>query len=354
MDLKALKTHLKEICELHGPPGYEEPVRQAMAATWQPLVDSLEVGKLGSLVGIKLGSGPEPRRRIMLCAHMDEIGLIVKDIDRGFLKVGHMGGIDDRTLPGLAVIVHGRQPLKGVVGLPPLHMLSADQHGHYPKLSDLVIDVGLPADQVAELVSVGDVITMDTPIFDLQDRLAGKAIDDRACLAALTACLDALQSRKHVWDVLAVASVQEEVGSWGARTEAYRLAPDLAIALDVTFALQPGVSDGAYKLGGGGPPISLGANFHPALYDAINAAAERLEMTLEPDPLPDHSGTDAWPIQISRDGIPTALLNIPIRNMHSTIETVDMHDVQRTGRLLAEFIAGLGIDFLKTITWGEA
>jgi endoglucanase len=104
---------------------------------------------------------------------------------------------------------------------------------------------------------------------------------------------------------------------------------------------------------GGGAVISLGANFHPALYDAICAAGERLEMTLAPDPLPMHSGTDAWPIQVSRDGIPTALLEVAIRNMHTPVEIVDMKDIERAGRVLAEFIAGLDADFLNTIVWDK-
>lgn len=348
MDLKA---HLKLLCEQHGPSGYEGPVRAAITEAWRPFVDSLDVGKLGSLVGLKRGTGSDPRRSLMLCAHMDEVGMIVRDIDRGFLRVSSLGGIDYRALAGLAVWVHGKQMLPGVVGVPPPHAISEEQRRQYPTRTDVLIDVGLPADEVAELVSVGDVITMDGPMIELQNhRLACKALDDRACVVAVTACLEALHSRQHVWDVLAVASVQEEVGGMGAQVEAYRLNPDLAIALDVTFATQPGVSDGAYKLGGG-PAISLGANFHPALYDAINAAAARLEMTLHPDPLPENSGTDAWLIQISQDGIPSALLNIPIRNMHSTVETVDMRDIERTGRLLAELIVGLDADFLNSIAW---
>ncbi len=352
MDIKA---HLTQLSELHGPSGYESAVRAALQTAWTPLVDSLEVGSLGSLVGLKRGSGSEPRRRIMLCAHMDEIGLIVHDFaGDGFLHVTDMGGIDTRTLPGMPVIVHGRQMLRGVVGVPALHTLSEADRAHYPGMDALVIDLGLPEAEVRALVSVGDVITMDAPVLDLGGtRLAGKAMDDRACVAAVTACLELLGTRRHLWDVLAVASTQEEVGSFGALTEAYRLNPDIAIALDVTFGTQPGVSEGHYKLGTT-PIVSLGANFHPALFEAIVTTAERLDMTLQPDPLPMSSGTDAWEIQTSRDGIPSALINIPIRHMHSTVELVDTVDITRTARLLAEFIAGLEADFLSTITWDKS
>src|SRR5579864_4574261 len=351
MDLKA---HLRRICELHGPSGYEAPIREALRTDWQPLVDSFEVGALGSLTGIKRGTGAEPRRRIMLCAHMDEIGLIVRNFDEGFVLVSHLGGIDARILPGMPVVVHCDPPLRGVVGVPPAYTQTEEQRGKYAPLSELLVDVGLPADELRRRVRVGDPITLDVPITELQNgRLTGKALDDRACVAIITACLQGLQTRKHAWDVLAVASVQEESGAAGAMTEAYRLNPDLAIALDVTFGTQPGVNDGAFPLGSGAE-ISLGANFHPALYDAICAAAGRLEMTLAPDPLPMHSGTDAWPIQVSRDGIPTALLEVPIRNMHTPVETVDVKDIERAGRVLAEFIAGLDADFLNTIVWDKS
>lgn len=348
MDIKA---HLKQLSELHGPSGYEAPIREALEATWKPLVDSLEVGRLGSLVGLKRGSGPEPRRKVMLLAHMDEIGMIVSGIEGEFVRFTDMGGTDDRILPGLPVIVHGKQPLRGVVGIKPIFATPENVRGRYLDFDEMFIDLGLPAERVAELVTVGDVITPDARLLDLQgSRVAGKAMDDRACVAAVTACLDYLQGRRHTWDVLAVASVQEEVGLHGARVEAYRLAPDIAIALDVTFAPQPGVDGATYRLGGN-PVLALGANFHPALFDAIDEAANRIEMSLPHEPIPMGSGTDAWVAQTRRDGIPVGLISIPSRNMHSTVETVDTKDIERAGRVLAEFIAGLDADFLASIVW---
>jgi len=352
-----VKAHLKRLCEAHGPSGYEAPVRDVVADAWTPLVDSLEVGKLGSLVGTKLGTqSPEagqPRRRIMLAAHMDEIGMFVTAIRDGWVKVHSLNGLDERTIAGSTVIVHGREPLPGVVGLRPMFTLTGDQAKNYAPFSELFVDLGLPAEEVAEKVQVGDVVTMDVPVIDLKNnRVAGKSFDDRASVAAVTVCLDILKTRQHYWDVLAVATTQEEVGSHGARSEAYRLTPDLAIALDVTFGDQPGIDHGGFKLGEG-IPLSLGANFHPVMVEGLNNAAERIELTVHPDPLPAASGTDAWPIQVSRDGIPTALVNLPIRNMHSTVETIEIKDIERAGRLLAEFIAGLEPDFLVTVVWDK-
>jgi endoglucanase len=347
-----IKAHLKTLSELHAPSGYETAAREAILAAWQPLTDAQETSRMGSLIAYKYGSGAQPRRKIMLCAHMDEIGMIVSHMEGAFLRVGELGGIDSRAIIGKPVLVHTRDgALQGVVGVRALSMLSSGERKRYPSLEEIYIDLGLSAEEVARRVRVGDIVTMDLPLLDLQDRrVAGKAMDDRACVAVVTACLDALQRLKHTWDVLAVASVQEEVGLHGARAEAYRLNPDIAIALDVTFAPQPNVPSPTFELGSG-VPLALGANFHPALFEAIKKTAERLEMTLPIEPVPMASGTDAWAIQISRDGIPTALLGIPTRNMHTTVETVDLRDIERGGRLLAEFIAALDDQFLTEIVW---
>lgn len=351
MDLKA---HLTRLSEAHGPSGYEDPIRAILLEDWSGLADELTTDALGNLIGAKWGTGRnDSRRTVMLAAHMDEIGMLVRGIDGSFVRVRSIGGIDGRVMLGQPVVVHGRERLEGVVAAMPPHMLPPEKRDEYPRVDDLLVDLGVDAETVARAVRVGDPVTLNVPVVELQgNRLAGKAMDNRACVAAITVCLQELQNRKHHWDVMAVATVQEEVGTRGARVAAHQLKPDLAIALDVTFALQPGVgeSDGGHKLGGG-PAISIGPNFHPGLVEQLKEAAKRLEMTVNIDPIPGRSGTDAWPIQVAREGIPTALINVPLRNMHTPVETVDLGDVRRAGRLLAEFIAGLDEGFLTTIAW---
>jgi putative aminopeptidase FrvX len=352
-----LKEHLTRLGEAHGPSGYEGPVREVVHADWADFTDDMTTDSLGNLVGAKWGNRQEePRRRIMLAAHMDEVGMLVREISGPFIRVRRVGGLDHRVMLSQPVIVHGKEALPGVVAAVPPHLLPSNKRNSYPDVDDLIIDVGLGEEQVAALVRVGDPVTLDAPVTALVgDRLAGKAMDDRACIAAITACLQELQKRNHVWDVLAVATVQEEVGMRGAQVAAHQLNPDIAIALDVTFAQQHGIgeTDGAFSLGSG-PAISLGANFHPKLYEKLVDAAKRLEMSVNIDPLPGRSGTDAWTIQVAREGIPTALIGMPIRNMHSPVEVVDINDIKRAGRLLAEFIAGLEQDFLTTIAWDSA
>lgn len=349
------KAHLKTLVEAHAPSGHEAPVRDLLREEWQPLTDRLETDGLGSLIGVKHATRPtDPPRKIMLAAHMDEIGLMVRDVVDGFIFVHKVSGVDNRLMPAQPVIVHGRRSLPGVVAAVPPHLLSADARQKYPTFDELIVDVGLPADEVAALVQIGDLITPDAPMIELGgSRVAGKAMDDRACVAAVTACLHELQTLQHAWDVYAVATVQEETGLYGAATSAYKIQPDIAIALDVTFASQPGVDADTARELGGGPVIAVGPNFHPKLVEKIKETARALELKFQEEVLPGNSGTDAWSIQVSRQGIPTALFSIAIRSMHSPVETVDIKDITRTGRLLAAFIAGLDADFLASIDWDD-
>ncbi len=350
-----LKAHLKTLVEAHAPSGHEGPLRAIVQQAWEGLVDKTEVDGLGSLIGIKLATEPtSPRRKIMLAAHMDEIGLMVRNVVDGFIYVHRVSGVDNRLMLAQPVIVHGRRPLPGVVAAVPPHLLTTEMRAKYPGFDELIIDVGLPVAEVEALVRVGDLITPDAPMLELQNnRLAGKAMDDRACLAAVTACLHHLKHMRHQWDVYATATVQEETGLLGARTAAYHIAPDIAIAMDVTFAPQPGVdADDASEMGNG-PGLGIGPNFHPKLVERIKDTAKRYEIKLQDDIVPGASGTDAWAIQVALAGIPTALLEVPLRSMHSPVETIDLRDVERLGRLLAQFISELDAEFLSTLQWDE-
>ncbi|MFN8374844.1 MAG: M20/M25/M40 family metallo-hydrolase [Anaerolineae bacterium] len=349
-----LKNHLKTLVEAHAPSGHEAPMRDIVRAAWTGLVDRFETDKLGSLIGIKNGTPANgaARRKIMLAAHMDEIGMMVRDVVEGFIYVHRISGVDNRVMLSQPVLVHGKRALPGIVAAVPPHLLTEEMRKRYPTFDELVVDVGLPADEVNQLVQIGDLITVDVPMLELMGkRIAGKAMDDRACVAAVTACLNHLQTLKHTWDVYAVATVQEETGLRGAATAAHMIQPDAAIALDVTFAPQPGVSADVTSEMGGGPGIGMGPNFHPKLYDKIKEIASANEIKLQNDIIPGASGTDAWTIQVALEGVPTALLEIPLRSMHSPVETIDLRDVERAGRLLALFIASLDADFLAAIEY---
>jgi putative aminopeptidase FrvX len=345
-----LKSHLKDLCAVAAPSGYEAPVRDVIRAAWADWVDEFTVDGLGSLIAVKHGTGSEPRRKIMLCAHMDEIGLIVSEIRDGFIRTSTLGAVDYRVLLAQPVIVHGRRALNGVFGAAPPHM--ARSRKEYPQPGELWIDVGLPAAEVAELVRVGDVITFDAPPFDLKgERVAGKSMDNRISVAAVSLCLHELSRRLHTWDAIAVASAQEESGGSGAASAAYFVQPDIAIVLDGSYGKQKGAGDDESFPLGEGPTIGRGPNFHPLLFKALQKTAKDQDIKYHVEVMPGNSQTDAWEVQVSRAGIPTALIGIPMLNMHTPAEVVDVRDIRRAGRLLAAFIAGLEPDFLHEIAY---
>ena len=321
---------------------------------WHPLVDEISLSNLGSLHGLKHGSAKEPRHSVMIATHMDAIGLMVSSISGEFLHITNIGGIDIRVLPGQEVLVHGTSDMPGIVIQPPAHLLPDDAGDGAVALKHLLVDVGMSAKQVARKVKVGDIVSFANEPVELSGgTLAGHSIDNRASVAALTLCLEELQSRQHSWDVQAVATVQEEVGAHGAKTSAFELRPDLAIAVDVTFAKGPGANNWeTFKLDSG-PTIGWGAVIHPFLHEQFKELAEKLEMPYSIEILPGSSGTDGDVLQQTAEGIPTIVISIPIRYMHTPVELVAMKDIQRTGRLLAEFIAMLTPDFLDKIVWDD-
>ncbi len=347
---------LKQLTEAPGPTGNERGAAVVVDSLWRPLADSVIADRLGSLLAVRRGAGPDdrPRPSILLAAHVDELGLMVSQIlehdGYGFLRTTELGGVDRRHLFGQTAVVHGRRPLVGVLGGLPDAYLPEKQRGQAFSYENLTLDVGLPIEQVRELVSVGDFITFRQPLRKLQNgRVAGKALDNRASIAAVSLCLEHLQSRRHTWDVIAVATAQEEETFLGAYTTAYAQRPDAAIAIDVTHAKGPSSSDSELAELGGGPVLGIGSNIHPSLYKALRDAAGALEMKVGVEPHAFGSGTDAYAIQVAREGIPTGLVSIPLRYMHTMVETADMGDIERVGRLLAETIARLDDGFLDTI-----
>lgn len=351
---------LKRLSEAHGVSGYEHEVRDLVQTEFGRYADAVWTDTLGNVIALKRGTGPtspragrgESRPSLMIATHMDEIGLIVSQLENGFIRFRQVGGYDDRVLLGQEVLVHGRRLLPGIIGARPPHVLPADERDKPIPHKNLLIDVGLSADELPNLVRIGDLITMNRQIIELEGGfVAGKAMDNRVSVISAAICLEALSHVHHDWDVYAVATVQEEVGLKGAVTSAYGLQPDVGIAVDVTWAKQPSAPDEfTYELGKG-PTIGIGPNFHPKLQAALVETAKSLEMSLHLEPAARVGGTDAVAIQISRQGIPTALISIPLRNMHTPVETVAVKEVERVGRLLAAFAGRLDGDFLDSLAW---
>jgi len=347
-----MKDFLRRLSEASGVSGYESPVRELVREEYARFAHELRADALGNLIALKRGERtPEcPQRSIMLAGHMDEIGLLVTKLEKGFVRFATVGGFDLRVLLGQEVIVHGQKDLPGVIGTRPPHVVSEEEREKTVPLDKLFVDVGLPAEQVESLVRVGDVITLHRDFGELANELVcGKAFDDRAAVACIAGCLQHLSGMKHSWDVYAVATAQEEVGLKGALTSTFGIAPDIGIAIDVGHGNMLGVSEADTLTVGGGPAIGLGPNIHPLLYTRLVEEAKADEIAYQVDPIPGNSGTDAWAMQVTREGIPTALISIPLRYMHTTVETLSLKDLERSGRLLAHFIANLDEAFARDL-----
>jgi endoglucanase len=347
-----LHNLLKSLISASGLSGHEAPIRRLVEQAWQPLTDDLAVSRLGSLHGLKRGVGPAPRPSLLLAAHMDAIGLMVTGITGGLLRVTEIGGLDPRVLPGQLVTVHGRQDYPGVIVQPPAHLLPPEVRGQTVPLENLLVDIGLLPEQVAQAVQVGDLVSFaQEPLEMSDDLLVGHSLDNRASVAAVTHCLELLQSRTLQWDVWAVASTQEEETLGGALTSAFALQPALAVAIDVTFGSGPGSPGHLTFPLGEGITLGWGPNIHPALFQAFKDLADHLELPYKLEAMPRHSGTDAYAMQVVAEGLPTMVVSVPLRYMHTPVEMVSMKDIRRAGRLLAEFAAQLDDKFMQKLAW---
>jgi putative aminopeptidase FrvX len=330
---------LDRLLRAGAPSGYEGPA----AEIWREAAGFAELSFDG--LGSSIARVGEAAPLVAVVGHIDEIGLIVTHIDeKGFLWFAPIGGWDPQILVGQRVEVRGRDGLvPGVVGRKPIHLLEPDQRKKVVELKGMHIDIGAAdRDEAAELVRVGDpVVIAAAPVALAGERLVSKSMDNR--LGAYVA-LESLR-RCHEGDgpggsFAAVAAVQEEIGLFGARTAAFEVRPDIAIAVDVTHATDaPGVDEkeiGSHPLGSG-PAIGRGSTLSPKVFELLveTAEAEGIEYSISASGR--GTSTDADVLQISRSGIPTGLVSIPLRYMHSPVEMVDLRDVEATVALLAAF-----------------
>lgn len=335
-----IKDVLMELSAATGVSGDEGAAIDVAARYFRQYTDRVKRDRFGNLIAFKEGKLPagEPRFSLALAAHIDEIGAMVTQIARGgFLRFTAIGGIDPRTLLGQAVVVHGRTPLKGVVGTLAPHLLAERERRKELTLEKLYIDVGLSEAEAREQVRVGDLISLDQEpvLLNGEKCCAGKAMDNRAGVAVLLQCAAELASMQHRADLYFIATVQEEVGLRGAVTAAYGVSPDLAVAVDVTHGAAPGLPDHEVHSLGKGPVIAIGPNIHPALGEKLHALAQSYRLPYQIEPVAGNTHTDAWAFQVSREGIPTALVSVPLRYMHTAVELLNLDDLIAAGQLLA-------------------
>lgn len=329
---------LRELCETPGPPGREGPVREVVRRELSPLCDEVTEDPLGTLVGRKAGDGP----RLMLSAHMDEIGFMVNQVtDQGFLRMIPLGGFDPKTLSAQRVVVHGREDLVGVLGCKPIHLMSAEERRKPPKLEDFYIDVGLDADRVTELVRPGDVVTRERSLETLGDLITCKSLDNRAGVWVMIEAMRLIAEETTECEILAAATVQEEVGLRGARVATARLRPHLGLAIDITLANDGPGSNGHDRVTG------IGEGAAVKVYDAGSivprAVVDHLVGLAEAEDIPHQlevmlrGSTDTKELMLSGDGAPSGCVSIPTRYVHQVVETCHPDDLAACAELVAAY-----------------
>lgn len=325
---------LKRITALPGTSGYEQGVSSALQEAFSQLCDEARVDAMGSVVARQKGNGP----KVMLCAHLDEIFLMTLKVeDDGsvrFLPVG----MANMTLPGREVeLLTGEGPLYGVIGF-----ADGDPDGRKPvRAEELFIDTGLAPEEVRRRVPPGTPVRLAGPLVRLKnDFVASKTLDDRACVAVLYACAQEMKDRLHDADIYYALTAQEEVGSLGALTSAYGVAPDLAVVLDVTHATMEGCKEGD-TFAPDASTLGVGPNLHRGLTARLFEEADRLNMKVEREVLAGDTGTDAWVVQTAREGIPCALLSLPVKYMHTSVELGSAKLILAQAHLLAQTLCHL-------------
>lgn len=344
--MEKLKSLLGELSQASGVSAQEQNAKAIVKRELEKRNVAFSEDRMGNLIAQK--KGKRGNGKVMLAAHIDEIGFMVTLIEGGYLRFVTVGGFDPRILPGKPVLVHGKKPLPGIIGSIPPHFIPKEKRTQSPKIEDLFIDVGLSERELKKHVEVGDFVTMRrAPLSLLNDRTCGKSLDNRTNVCVLIMLLDELEFLSHDWDVYTVFTVQEEITGLGALSSAYRLDPDAAIVIDVGFGKQCGFPQEFPVELDKGPAVAIGPNIHPGMRTFLLDIAREYEIPHQIEAEPGTTGTDAASIQIARKGIPTVLLSVPLLYMHTPGEVVALKDIKRTTRLIAQFIAHLNHDAIK-------
>ncbi len=339
-----LEQFLREVVEVPGLPGNELPVATFLRDAFAPHAGETTIDAMQNMIAHLPGEAGGPK--VYITAHMDEIGLCVAGIEEdGCLRLASMGGVDPRILPGSEVRVLGSETMPGIVGAKPPHLLTDEERKKNYKKEDVFVDIGYDAETVRQRVQIGDRVQLVGPVTKLEgERIAAKTMDDRACCAIMYLAAKQLATMRHQADIYFVCATQEEVGSRGAMTSCYAVDPDIGIAIDVTHGTMPDCRpDDIYPLDK--VVFSKGPNLHPKLLaDVLRVAAEH-KVDTQVSICPHVTWTDASVVQVSRAGVPTVLMELPLKYMHTTVETCSLTTLREAARLLVAYLTSLGTDW---------
>ncbi|REG81702.1 M42 family metallopeptidase [Algoriphagus antarcticus] len=329
---------LKEICEIAGAPGFEKRVRDLVIGLVTPLADEVKIDNIGNVIAIKRGKRNPDGKRVMIAAHMDEIGFIITHIDEnGFLRFHTLGGFDPKTLTAQRVIVHGKKDLVGVMGSKPIHVMSAEEKTKLPKSTDFFIDLGMSKEEVEKCITVGDPVTRDRELIEMGDCVNCKSIDNRVAVFILIETLKQLEN--PAYDVYATFTVQEEVGLRGANVAAHGIDPDFGIALDTTIAFDvPGAQahERVTELGKGTAIKIMDAMTicDYRMVEFMKQTADKAKISWQPEILV-AGGTDTAGVQrMGKQGAIAGAISIPTRHLHQVIEMAHKKDIADSIALL--------------------
>ncbi len=341
MELQIDFPLLKKLSETGGVSGFEDRVRQVISQEIAPYVDSLEMDNMGNLIALKKGFSNESRK-LVVEAHMDEIGFIASYIDdKGFVKFETLGGFDPKTLTAQRVILHGKKDVIGIMGTKAVHMMSVEERNKAPKIEDYFIDLGLPKEEVIKLIEVGTPITRERELIELGNCITGKSLDNRISVYILIEMLKNLE--KTPYDLYAVFSVQEEVGIRGANVAAHSINPDFAICVDVTIANDTfGASPVDYVTSfGKGAAIKImdgGTICDIRMVDFLKLTADRDNITWQPELMTKGGTTTSGLQRFGKNGSIAGGISIPTRYLHQVTESVHKQDVLNCIKLLTSAV----------------
>lgn len=340
MEYMRLRTLLETLCPLYGPSGFEAPVVGRAEELLRPLMDEVHVDRMGSLIGVRR-CGKSGAKKVLLDAHLDEIGLITLGGEGQFLRFRAIGGVDPRMLPDREVMILTDPPVCGIVACLPPHVLSAADSNKASPIDELWIDTGL--DQAAERIPPGTPAVFREGCRPLGMRqMSGKAMDDRACFAVLLYAAELLQNKALNVDLYLLGSTREETSSGGAMAAVYAVAPDCCVAVDVTHGRTPDASKSKTLELGKGPAVGVGPNMSRAITARLMDCAKAVGLPYQMEIMEGSSGTNAWEMQVAREGIATGVLSLPLKYMHSPVETLNLDDLETAARLLCAFVESLG------------
>ena len=333
---------LKGLVGAISPSGFEEEASKFWRERTKKFVGEIKSDIHGNSIAVLNG---DEKIKVMLAGHIDEIGYMVRYIDKdGYLYFSTIGGIDLHLVPGQRVWIKTKKgKVLGVIGKKPIHLLEADERKKVSKIENLWIDIGTKSDKESKaIVEIGDAAVPAVDFENLtSDRVVGRGFDDKSGAFVVSEVLRLLSKEKSLPSVYGVATVQEEVGLRGAKTSAYGISPDVGIAIDVTFATDfPGMDK--RKTGdiniGGGPVIARGPNINPKVFDLLVDVAKKEKIPYQVEAISRGTGTDANVIQLTKAGVATGLVSIPLRYMHTPVELICLEDLENVSKLLKSFI----------------